>query len=143
MHAARAPQVIGWVGCLLSLLAQVGIFAGCADIVRPDNVQRFDSPVAGLFFTVETWYGHGAVSPDFTRVYAHLETKGKTDRELVLDGEYLENTKVIWLSPTEVALCVEKGCGEGFTDHFRNYVTLSAGGVSKTIHTHFQEHCNP
>ncbi len=128
---------------VLVLLIQVGIFAGCADIVRPDNVQRFDSPVAGLFFTVETWYGHGAVSPDFTRVYAHLEAKGKTDRELVLDGEYLEETKVIWLSPTEVALCLDKSYKEGYTDHFRTYVTLDAGGVSRTIHTHFQEHCQP
>jgi hypothetical protein len=119
------------------------VFAGCADIVRPDNVQRFDSPVAGLFFTVETWYGHGAVSPDFTRVYAHLEAKGKTDRELVLDGEYLEETKVTWLSPTDVTLCVETTYHEGYTDHFRTYVTLSASGVAKTIHSHYLGRCQP
>jgi hypothetical protein len=131
------------LGRLLVLLIAVGIFAGCALIAHPDSVQRFDSPVAGLFFTVETRYGHGAVSPDFTQVYAHLEANGKNDRELVMDGEYLEKINVIWLSPTEVALCVEKGYREGFTDHFRNYATLRAGGVSKTIHSHFQEHCQP
>jgi len=128
---------------LLVLLIAVGIFAGCALIAHSDSVQRFDSPVAGLFFTVETWYGHGAISPDFTRVYAHLEANGKTDRELVLDGEYLEETKVIWLSPSEVTLCVETTYKEGYTDHFRSYVTLSAGGVAKTIHSHYQGRCQP
>jgi hypothetical protein len=120
------------------VLTQVAMLSGCG---KPDIVQRFDSPVAGLFLTVETRYGHGAVSPDFTQIYAHIEANGKNDRELVMDGEYLEKVNVIWLSPTEVALCVEKGYREGFTDHFRNYATLRAGGVSKTIHSHFQEHC--
>lgn len=127
---------------LLVLLIAVGVFAGCALIAHPDSVQRFDSPVAGLFFTVETWYGHGAIAPDFTRVYAHLEANGKT-RELVLDGEYLEKTKVIWLSPTEVTLCVETTYQEGYTDHFRSYVTLSVGGVAKTIHSRYQGRCQP
>ena len=126
---------------LLVVLITAGIFAGCVDIVHPDSVQRFDSPVAGLFVTVETWYGRGAIAPDFTRVYAHLKANGKTDRELVLDGEYLEKTKVIWSSPTEVTLCVETTYHEGYTDHFRSYVTLSVGGVSKTIHSHYQGRC--
>ena len=120
------------------LLVQIAILAGCG---KPDIVQRLDSPVPGLFLTVETRYGHGAVSPDFTQVYAHLEANGRNDRALVMDGEYLEKINVIWLSPTEVALCVEKDYREGFTDHFRNHATLRAGGVSKTIHSHFQEHC--
>lgn len=128
---------------LLVLLIAVGVFAGCALIAHPDRVQRFDSPVAGLFFTVETWYGRGAIAPDFTRVYAHVEANGKTDRELVLDGEYLEKTKVIWLSPAEVTLCVETTYQEGYTDHFRSYVTLSVGGVAKTIHSHYQGRCQP
>ncbi len=126
------------LGCLLGLLVQVVSLAGCG---KADEIQRFDSPEAGLFFTVETRYGRGAVSPDFTRIYAHLEANDKTARELVLDGEYLQETKVIWLSPTEVALCLEKGHREGYTDHFRTYVTLNAGGVGRTIHTRFQEHC--
>jgi hypothetical protein len=126
--------------CRALVLIQVAILSGCG---KPDTVQRFDSPTTGLFFTVETRYGHGAISPDFTRVYAHLEADGKTDRELVLDGEYLEETKVIWLSPTEVTLCVETTYKEGYTDHFRSYVTLSAGGVAKTIHSHYQGRCQP
>ena len=119
---------------LLPLL-MLGIFSGCA---KPDRVDRINSPVTGLFITVETRYGRGAIAADFTRVYAHLEANGKSDESLVLDGEYLQDTKVIWLNPHEVTLCIPQGA----TDSFRNLLTLRAGGVSQTIRTHLQEHCN-
>lgn len=95
--------------------------------------------MAGLFITVETHFGRGAPTADFTRIYAHLEADGRSDRELVLDGEYLQGTKIIWLDPHEVTLCL----AEGYTESFRNYVTLHAGGVTQAVHTHIQEHCGP
>ena len=96
------------------------------------------SPTKGLFYTVETSVGHGAISSDYTNVYAHLERNGKSDRKLVIGGEYLENTKIIWTSPRDATLCLQSG---SFTNVFRNEVTLIAGGASETIHTHLQEHC--
>jgi hypothetical protein len=116
------------------VLLILGICSGCA---RPARIDRTDSPIAGLFVTVETNYAIGPASADFTRVYAHLEAQGESDKKLVLDGHYLEHTKVIWLNPREITLCMP----EGFTDTFRNYVTLRAGGMSQTIHIHIQEHC--
>ena len=123
-------------GCfIVALLAEVALCSGCA---RPDHVDRIESPWGeGVFFTVETHHGRGPLSSDFTRVYAHLESNGKSDRKLVLDGEYLENTKVSWHSSYDVTLCVP----DGYTDSFRTYVTLDSGGVSKTIHSHLQEQC--
>jgi hypothetical protein len=118
---------------LLALL-MLGICSGCA---RPARVDRTDSPMTGLFVTVETNYAIGPASADFTRVYAHLEAHGESDKKLVLDGHYLEHTKVIWPNLHEITLCMP----EGFTDTFRNYVTLSAGGVTQMIHAHIQEHC--
>ncbi|HEV3481171.1 MAG TPA: hypothetical protein VGR97_02465 [Candidatus Acidoferrales bacterium] len=122
--------------CLLALTIQVFLISGCA---KPDRVDRTNSPMAGLFITVETHYGRGAPAADFTRIYAHLEADGKADKELMLDGEYLQGTKLIWLDPHEVTLCVP----EGYTESFRNYVTLHAGGVTQTVHAHIQEHCGP
>ncbi len=110
---------------------------GCA---KPDRVVTVKSPTEGVFYTVETSYGHGAVASDFTRVYAHLERNGKYDRRLVLDGEYLEDSKIAWVGPHDVTICL-KG---GFTDTFRNEVTLITGDTvdsSETIYNHLQEHC--
>src|ERR1700682_1559729 len=104
---------------------------------KPDRVAVFKSPDPELFYTVETYNGQGAVVSDFTRVYAHLERDGKTDKKLMLDGEYLIIGKVTWVSANEVNLCVS----EGFTNSFRNQVTLSAGSLSKTVRTHLQENC--
>ena len=74
------------------ILLQLSIVIGCT---KPDRVAVFKSPDPELFYTVETYNGQGAVVSDFTRVYAHLERDGKTDKKLVLDGEYLIIGKVI------------------------------------------------
>jgi hypothetical protein len=118
------------------LLLQAVLFTGCAN---PDRVVKVNSPMGGVFLTVETWHGQGASSNDFTRIYAHFESKGKSDKELLLDGEYLEDTKVVWLNPSEITFCVPSGSP---TDHFANNVTLNAGNESWRIHSLLQEHCN-
>lgn len=116
------------------ILLQLSIVIGCA---KPDRVAVFESPDPQLFYTVEMFNGHGAASSDFTRAYAHLERDGKTDKKLVLDGEYLLVAKVTWISANEVNLCVT----DGFTNSFRNEVTLNAGSLSKRVRTHLQENC--
>ncbi len=113
---------------LLSILFAMG----CA---KPDHVATINSPVEGVFYTVETFNGHGAPDSDFTRVYAHLERNGKSDRKLVIDGTYLQLSKILWNSPHDVTLCVTSG----ITDSFRSQVTLIAGSASETIHNHLQE----
>lgn len=121
--------------CLATLLIEGVLLTGCD---KP-NVVRVNSPTGGVFLTVETHHGQGAISNDFTRIYAHFESKGKSDKELVLDGEYLEDTKIMWLNPSEVTFCVPYGSP---TESFRNNVTLHAGDESWTLHSRLQEHCN-
>lgn len=120
----------------LAMLVQVVLLSGCT---KPDRVVRVNSPRAGVFLTVETWHGRGAISNDFTRIYAHFESNSKSDKELLLDGEYIEGTTVVWLNPSEVTFCVPSGSP---TDHFANNVTLVAGDESWRIHSRLQEHCN-
>ncbi len=115
---------------------QVGLFSGCG---KPDKVTTIRSPTEGLFYTVETSFGHGAISSDYTNVYAHLERNGKSDRKLVIGGEYLESIKITWTSSHDVMLCLHPG---SFTDSFSNEVTLIVGDASETIHNHLQEHCD-
>jgi len=123
-------------GILLAALSlMVASLTGCA---RPDRITAIKSPVDGLFYTVETFYGHGAPDSDFTSVYAHLERNGKADKQLVLNGTYLQISKLSWVGPHDVTLCMEGG----ITDSFRNQVTLRAGETSETVHNHLQEHCD-
>jgi hypothetical protein len=122
---------------LLSMLAMVILFlSGCSG---PDHVTTVNSPTPGVFFTVETSYRHGPISSDYTRIYAHLMRNGDKDRKLVLSGEYLEGTRIIWVDPGDVVLCMPEG--DTFTDSFHNVVTLIAGNVSETIRNHLREDC--
>lgn len=120
--------------CFIAVLI-VSLISGCA---KPDHVTTVKSPTEGVFYTVETFNGHGAADSDFTRVYAHLERNGKSDRKLVVDGTYLEISKIIWAGPHDVTLCKQAG----ITNSFRSEVTLISGDTSETIHNHLEEHCN-
>jgi hypothetical protein len=111
----------------------IGLLTGCA---RPDHVTKMNSPIEGVFYTVETYYGRGP-SSDTNRVYANLERNGKA-KMLVLEGENLTVAKITWESSHEATLCL-KG---GITVTFRNEVTLIAGNTSETIHNRLQEHCD-
>ncbi len=112
------------------------LVAACA--AKPDAVVRVNSPTPGVFITVETYHGHGAIDDDYTWIYAHLEAQGKSDRRLVLAGEYLEGSTVMWASDREVTVCIP----DGYTDRYNNYVTLEAGKAWLTIHSHLREDCN-
>ncbi len=120
---------------LSALYFVVVLLTGCAN---PDHVVRIASPASGVFYTVETFYGHGPAVSDFTRVYAHLERNGKAKKMLVLDGENLTIAKIIWVNPHETTLCLSGG----ITGTFRNYVTLISGNNSETIHNRLQENCD-
>jgi hypothetical protein len=120
---------------LFALYFIAGLLTGCA---RPDHVMRIESPASGVFYTVETFHGHGPAVSDFTRVYAHLERNGKAKKMLVLDGGNLTIAKIIWINPHETTLCIDGG----ITDTFRNYVTLISGNTSETIHNRLEEHCD-
>ena len=110
---------------------------GCA---RPDKVAISRSPTEGVFLTVETYYGHGAVSSDITRVYAHFERHGKAKKVLVLEGDNLTVSKILWVTPHAETLCLDGG----ITNIFRNQVTLILGDSpadSWAIYSHLDEHC--
>ena len=84
----------------VTLLLSFAAISGCG---KPDRVDRIDSPNPDLFLTIETSYAAGPAAADFTRIYAQLQAKGQTDKELVLDGQYLQNTKAVWLNSNEIA----------------------------------------
>ena len=59
---------------------------------------------------------------------------------LVLDGENLMVTKIIWNNSHDVTICLDGG----ITDTFRNEVTLIVGDGphdSETIYSHLLESC--
>lgn len=123
--------------CLAVLLFTTTL-AGCSG--KPDSTVTIPSPNTEVFYTVETSYGNGPVSNDFSRVYAHFTHAGKQAKQVVLSGEYIEHSTIAWTSPTDVDICV----AEGITDTYRNKVTLITGddlASSYTIHNHLKERC--
>jgi hypothetical protein len=115
------------------IFLQIGILIGCC---KPDKITTVRWPNEEVFFTIETSIGHGAISTDYTHVYAHIARNGKTDKKEVLSGENLEIAKIIWTEPDEATVCLV----DGITVIFRNYVTLSINdGRSRTIRTYLQE----
>jgi len=117
----------------LSTLLLLAMFSACS---RSTQISTIKSPVAGIFYTVETYEGQGAIDNDYTRVYLHMERSGQSDKALVLSGTYVVVSKVEWINSTENVIFTENG---GFTDTFRNQVTLRAGGVTETFHAYLQE----
>jgi len=114
----------------------VVIMSGCS---KPDGVTTVNSPTKGLFYTVETFKNGGPTS-DATRVFAHLERNGKGKKLLVLDGENLTVTKIIWSNPHDATFCLDGG----ITNTFRNEITLIVGDTpddSETVYNHLREHC--
>ncbi|MEO6923776.1 MAG: hypothetical protein ABI142_08125 [Bryocella sp.] len=116
----------------------LGSVLGCNS--QSDDLVTIKSPSPEIYYTVETSRGHGPVSNDFTRVFAHFSHDGKSVKQVVISGEYIEHAHITWTSPNDVDICVK----EGITDTFRNEVTLITGDTpssSVTIHNHLKEQC--
>ena len=97
------------------------------------------SPINGVYYTVETYFGHGAIDNDYTHVYLHFEHDGKSNKIEVLSGEYVEVYKIVWENPQENTIYIN----DGFTDIFRTRATVFTGGVSESIVSHLQNTKNP
>jgi hypothetical protein len=77
-------------------------FAAIGKLVSYAPVRTEALDGSDIFYSIETTYGHGAVSSDRTDVYAHLVNGGKFQRILVLSGLYLDISTVQWQSPLEL-----------------------------------------
>ncbi len=122
------------------IMASYAIFgcfvAGCS--TKPDHVTTIKSPTNGFYYTVETYLAKGGPpSPGDTLVYANLHRDGELARMLVLEGEELTVTRVIWNGPYEATICMDGGD----TDTFRNHVTLNLAGASENVDTHLDDDC--
>ena len=115
-----------------SALSILAMFLACS---RSTKIETIKSPVAGIFYTVETYEGQGAIDNDYTRVYLHMERSGQSDKALVLSGTYVTVSNIEWINSTENVLYMN----DGYTDTFRSRVTLRAGGVTETFHAYLQE----
>jgi hypothetical protein len=118
--------------CLLAAL----VF-GCAR--KPNHIRRIESPIPGLFYTIESFDGGSTIDTTFTQVYAHLKRGNQSDMKLVLNGEYLTIEKIVWNSPYDATLCFRGG-----TNRYHNQVLLSvkeSSVFSVAIHNHLKEHC--
>jgi hypothetical protein len=97
------------------------------------------SPVEGVFYTVEISRAGGLAS-NTTRVYAHFQRYEKTKKVLILEGDDITVSRIVWNGPHDATLCLNGG----FTNTFRNEVTLIVGDApedSFAIHNRIDEHC--
>jgi hypothetical protein len=119
------------------LLAMLTLTIGCE---KPSKIVTFKPPIGDGFtyYTIETFHGHGAISDDFTRIYAHFPVGDKVTTELVADGPYIEDSKVLWIDSDDVSICIPNGA---HVNTFHNDTSLTVGSVSEMKHNHLQEHC--
>jgi hypothetical protein len=117
-------------------LLPLALFLGCK--MKPTKVTEIPGPSPEVFFTVEVWEDSGAVSSDFTRVFAHFDHEGKRDRVMFLDGPYLELSSVRWNSKNEVTLCISGGR----VNSFKENVSLHAGDATYEIRNHLDPGCH-
>jgi hypothetical protein len=116
------------------VLAICAALCGCH--AKPDHIVSVPSNDPNIFYTVESFDGHGPLGSGSTDVYAHLNAGSDSDRKLVLHGLYL-NTRVTWVDRDNVSLCLVSG----LTSEYYNEVTLNAGQAYRTIHNHLKENC--
>jgi len=74
--------------CIRTIFTLAGLLflVGCS--VPPTKVIIFRGP-HDVAYSVETWEDNGAISSDFTRVFAQVEGSGSRSKVLVMDGAYL------------------------------------------------------
>jgi hypothetical protein len=120
---------------LLSMIAGLSSVLGCAK--APTRVVEFRGP-ANVVYTVETWEDNGgALSSDYSRVYAGLVGGKRSDKLLVMDGAYLEISHVDWSSPNNVTICLSGG---HVTSLWRSTV-LRGSGRRVELTNHLDERC--
>lgn len=118
----------------ISLTVVALLLFGCNK--KPDKIVNVKSPKSEIYFTIETYYGRGAVSSDFTVVNAHLERNKQSDVRDVLDGDTLEIEKIVWLNPNEATICLQGG----FTNTFRNQTDFHIDdNGAKSLQLHLQD----
>ena len=126
----KTPAIITVLLCLA--------MSGCE---KPYKVETLHTPVKGVYFTVATYSGgSGLLGTDTTKVYAHFVRDGGSARSLVLEGDSLTVSRIIWRPPNIATICLDGG----LTAIFHNQVTLDLSGGRRqylTIRNRLREHC--
>ena len=144
LGAGKGARLRAWINgvlrmrfiCLASLFALLAPAAGCTRAPRTVVVVRSNDP--SVYITAVTDHAVSPADSDFTRFYAHLVVGRRSDRVLLLDGQYLQDTKVQWHGQSRVTFC---NIAEGYTLLFRNEITLGVGRVSQTIRARLKDWC--
>ena len=120
------------------LVSLAGLSLIVSSCTKPDRVRTIKSPDPSIFLTVETQNGTGAISSDFTNAYVHFTRDGKTTKQVLINGEYLEDADFAWQKPNVIAICLHGG----YTDEFHNEITLEIGSAFKNFHAFLKESCS-
>ena len=124
--------------CLAHAVGVLGMLVCVACSGAPREITTIKSPTDGVYYTVETWTGEGAIVNNWTEVNAHLKRGGRSDKKLVLEVSNADDTKIVWINSYEARICIPAG---GVTATFRNQVTLADGDASVTLHNQLREDC--
>ena len=117
------------------LFLVVSSLPGCR--VKPSKVITFHGPSPEVFYTVEVWEDSGAMSSDFTRVFAHFEHNHKSDKVMFLDGAYLIVGDVRWNGKNDATVCLSGGRVNSFNES----ISLRAGGSTYDIRNRVDQNC--
>jgi hypothetical protein len=119
---------------LLMLLPPLLLLLGWR--AKPTKVVNFPGPSPEVFYTAEVWEDNGAMSSDSTRVFAHLNHDGRTDKQVFLDGPYLAVSGVKW-NGSHATVCLS----EGRVKSFHREISLHAAGETYEIRNQIDQNC--
>jgi hypothetical protein len=126
-------KLASWLS--MFIIIQCVLVVSCSR--RPGRVDTFNSPDDEASIIVEMYDGQGAISSNYANVYLMARHENKSSRLLILSGEYLVLSNVIWINNSEVYLCMSAGS----TATFRNEATITIRNWPRTVRSHLLEHC--
>jgi len=122
----------------LLTLSGVLLLCACSKPPSPDESKTFQGPDNGVVYVVETFYGSGAPSADYTRVLARAASSAGNEGQIVLSGENLTLQSIKWVNSTNVEICL----GTGITDRYANEVFVKVKDKTLEIRNHLLEDCH-
>jgi hypothetical protein len=122
------------VACAFGVIAAALLGSGCNKV---DESRKIDGPNNGATYVIETSYGLGAATSDYTVLSAVSRGDKEGKKVLVLSGENLVIQKLTWTDANNVYICL-KG---GITDRYANQVSIGPIEKLVKIRNHLVEDC--
>jgi len=110
--------------------------AGCHP--TPDEVHVFQLPDKQGYLISENVHGHGAMSFDYTTVFYAADREIRSDRVIILGGDYLSISGLKRDPNGTAVICI----GAGRPDRFKNTIEIGAASSPHLLRFRIAKDCS-